>query len=724
VHRDLGVMLLDFAAYVLAVTGFYDARIAERAYLAPAPDAATVQEIVALIGYVPRPAMVARMRIALEAAGADPVAIPPGTAFRSDAFGEEPAQIFEALAAGIVWPQRNRWHLAPIPETDFNGTLLFGTGAVPHQGAVLALATTSLSKAAAGLVREVRPVRDGSGTQFRRVRLDAAGSTAVMTLSGTPTADLEAHLMRITGGLSPHAATPISVSGKTATLHLDAVYGQIRADDIAVLEAGGALFPGKVTTVITDAVQVTRTIDGTELKQTVLQTRVTLDLLETPTGTARARLHFNPARMGPLLARGKETVTLSDMASGAILEGPVTALGEAPALGSTLLQGTARRGAEISATVARNEDDSGRLAPGVDAKDFAAPLMQPLTAFGNVIEITRGERVLNEVLGSSDGQSPYQRYTLRKKPLSWIESAADSTGRSPFIDVAVDGIRWRRVGHLTEAGPEDRVYALIARPDGDTQVAFGDGVNGAIPPGGVANIVALSYRHGGGAAKPPAGTVSQFKRPVRGVSRIHSPLGATGGADAEGPDELKQTAPGFALTLDRAVSVADFEAMAHSYSGILNAQATWGWEVRRQRALVRIAMIPDAGDPSAELRDYLEARAAPGLAVEVTTAQGQSLPLAIDLVKSADHLAETVAAEAETALLDPFTGFLVPRRIRIGAPLLRSELVARLHAVPGVTAVASIRLGGAELGLAATPSAPFSWFDFTSQLGIGVSDGR
>ena len=54
---DLGVMLLEFWAYVLDICAFYDARIAERAYLGTAGDASTLGEIVALIGYEPRPAL-------------------------------------------------------------------------------------------------------------------------------------------------------------------------------------------------------------------------------------------------------------------------------------------------------------------------------------------------------------------------------------------------------------------------------------------------------------------------------------------------------------------------------------------------------------------------------------------------------------------------------------------------------------------------------------------
>ena len=453
----------------------------------------------------------------------------------------------------------------------------------------------------------------------------------------------------------------------------------------------------------------------------MLQSKATLSLLASPGSTLNPRLHFNPAPMGPLRNRGKELVVLLDILSGAALEGPVAALGDAPQLAATILQGAAKAGAEVPATVVRNDDDAGTLTPAVVAEDFPTALCQPIQAFGNVTEVTRGETVHNEVLGSSDGQRPFQAYALKKKPLGWVENAADPLGRSPYIDVTVDGIRWKLVRHLTQAGAEDRVFALKTLADGNTEVCFGDGENGAIPPSGVNNIVALSYRFGGGAAKPPAGALTQFKKPVREIARIRSPLAATGGADAETPEELKTTAPDFALTLGRAVSIADFEAMARSYTGILNAQASWGWQATRQRALVRIAMIPDQGDPCADLKTYLQDRSAPDVQVDVALAQAETLPLAIDVLKEAEYVADDVKAAVEVALLDPFMGFLAPRRIRIGAPLLRSALVHALHAVPGVEAVTSVRLGGTDLPAAVLPTEPAEWFDFSTSLSVGVA---
>ena len=129
---DLGVMILEFWAYVLDVLSFYDARIAERTYLGTVTEAQVAKEIVDLIGHVPRPALASKVELALDADGtADPVAVPVRTRFRSEAFGSEPPQAFETMLASTIWPQRNRWTFAPWRRNEFTGPLRLNPGQAP-----------------------------------------------------------------------------------------------------------------------------------------------------------------------------------------------------------------------------------------------------------------------------------------------------------------------------------------------------------------------------------------------------------------------------------------------------------------------------------------------------------------------------------------------------------------------------------------------------------------
>jgi len=209
--------------------------------------------------------------------------------------------------------------------------------------------------------------------------------------------------------------------------------------------------------------------------------------------------------------------------------------------------------------------------------------------------------------------------------------------------------------------------------------------------------------------------------PVRGLKSVRSPLAASGGADAEGPNELRERAPASALSLGRAVSLADFEAMARGYAGIINAASAWSWDEQRQRAGVSLWVISDGGDPSLALRNFLAARALPGLSITVLPA----VPAAISSVQIALCIAEGYASElvleaARMALFDADAGFLAAANQRIGLALFRSELSAVLHAVAGVAGVSSIHIDGLAMAEALSPGEG-GWFDLEDVTHLSVA---
>ena len=68
----------------------------------------------------------------------------------------------------------------------------------------------------------------------------------------------------------------------------------------------------------------------------------------------------------------------------------------------------------------------------------------------------------------------------------------------PKPEISVDGVRWRRVGSFSGAGPTDKVYVIRQDPDrsGSSRIEFGDGKNGAKPA--TRARVTASYRTGAG----------------------------------------------------------------------------------------------------------------------------------------------------------------------------------------------------------------------------------
>ncbi len=190
----------------------------------------------------------------------------------------------------------------------------------------------------------------------------------------------------------------------------------------------------------------------------------------------------------------------------------------------------------------------------------------------NVAPATHGETV-NETLGGAVSK-PDQRITLRQSPLTQV-SAATPSGRTSSLALRVNDLLWQEVASLYGRGPYERVFTTALDDDGRTTVIFGDGIEGARPPSGQDHIRAR-YRKGiGSGGNVTAGKLSNLLTRPLGVSGVTNPEAARGGQDAQTADAARENAPLTVLTLDRAVSVQDYEDFSRSFAGIAKAHATW-----------------------------------------------------------------------------------------------------------------------------------------------------
>ena len=706
--HDLGVMLIEAWAYVLDITAFYDAIVAERAYVGTALDDNVMREIVALLGYVPRPAMVSRVQLAIEASGEDRVTAPTATGFRSEAFDSEPPQVFETGAPADIWPQRNRWTLAPVRLDAFDGTLRFPPATAPSVGAILAVSTDGGEVLAAGRVAMVATSTEADSLKYQIVTFEH-GPLAVPV--GTPLSTLRADIYPMRVGLSPlvlRTSAVGTVSGGQFAV-LDALYPQIGRRGSVIVEINGVLTPATILAVGQYSHSQSTGVPATSV--TIPLTKLEFAWTGSIDPAAEVFFHLQPRRIGRPTRPAETALTIDLVRDSGALEKPVKPLGSAPWSGDAIAVGAKAAGAALPGTVTIEAEGSAEFEVDAAAAPFAEPLLTPVNIHGNVVEAVRGETVGHEVLGSGAAAVAGQRFTLRKKPLSWIEDASQGLGRAPQLTVRVDGLEWTYVESFYRRRWDERIYKVEMATDGTATVVFGDGVNGARPASGVANVTA-SYRFGAGAAKPPAGSIKQFARPARGLARVLGPLAATGGADAETASEIRTAAPTAMLSLGRAVSLADFEAMVRSYSGIANAAIAYSWDAVRHEPVVMAWIISDAGDPSGALAEYLAARAVPGLPIRVAPATPVVVPVFDVTVDAAeDHAPDTVREAVRVALFDPTAGLLCPRRIAIAAPLFRSQLLAAIHAVPGVGSVRSIMTATGEMPKAMIVGEG-QWLDF------------
>ena len=74
---------------------------------------------------------------------------------------------------------------------------------------------------------------------------------------------------------------------------------------------------------------------------------------------------------------------------------------------------------------------------------------------------THGETV-SEVLGSGNGSQPYQRFTLRQAPLTYVSAQTAQRHGDSTLQVRVNDVLWHEASTLFGRGPRDRVYTTRA----------------------------------------------------------------------------------------------------------------------------------------------------------------------------------------------------------------------------------------------------------------------
>jgi predicted phage baseplate assembly protein len=299
---------------------------------------------------------------------------------------------------------------------------------------------------------------------------------------------------------------------------------------------------------------------------------------------------------------------------------------------------------------------------------------------------------MREVLGSGNGTA-FQTFALKKSPLTYLP-ATDPEGLSAVestLILSVNNVLWTEVPSLTESAPDDQVYTLAQDDTGVTTVTFGDGFNGARPPTAKDSIVAR-YRKGlGTSGNVAAGGVQQLIDSTPGLQKVTNPTPTGGGDDAEDISQIRQNAPGSLRVFSRAVSVADYAALALTYPGIVKASAAYVTRDAELRAIpnpyIQLTVAtadrtPLAAQPvlTAGLRSFLDARRDPNVPLRII----DFTPVYIDVTATIDiedrSPRQGTLAEARAAMPEYFSF----ERLQFGESIHLSGIYAALEAVPGV----------------------------------------
>jgi len=281
-----------------------------------------------------------------------------------------------------------------------------------------------------------------------------------------------------------------------------------------------------------------------------------------------------------------------------------------------------------------------------------------VTISANVVPATHGETV-TEVLGSGDGTKTNQRFKLKKPPLTYV-SASTPSGAESTLTVKVDDLEWEESSSLYGLDARSQQYTVRLDNEANAYITFGDGKQGARLPTGEENVTA-TYRSGiGYDGEVDADSLKLLKTKPQGIRSVTNPVAASGADEPETMDKARTNAPLTVLTMDRIVSLKDYEDFARAFTGIGKAQAIILWNGESELVHITIASssgktIDSTSQTYENLVEAIETYRNPIARVQVATFESRLFHVEAKIMIDSRYTESTVLDEAKAALESAFS---------------------------------------------------------------------
>lgn len=346
---------------------------------------------------------------------------------------------------------------------------------------------------------------------------------------------------------------------------------------------------------------------------------------------------------------------------------------------------------------------------------------------GNITSAINVLTVNEELLGESSGE-PFQVFQLRNVPLYQDPQAANPLEHL-VIAVQEGAGPWTNWQRVEEFNQEDAAHYMCHPTTGE--ISFGNYPAGdpdkpgygRIPAEG-SQIKAITYRYvaGGSNGNVPANTIVVQRIPVPGVISIRNDEAARDGSDWEKMEDTKRRGPQTLKIRDRAVTVEDYEHLAHQSTTDVNkarcfppkkeTPETWVNDpFERTPGRINVIIVPNdtesrqpmpSSDLITEVKDYLDERRTitsilidpwPPFYVEVVV----SITVYIKPGQNVSIIRQNIQQNL-FAFLHPVTGGLgSPNGMgwEIGQDLYVPDVFAIIDSISEVSYVADLKIGRA-----------------------------
>jgi hypothetical protein len=741
--NDFTIGLIDAVACAADVLTFYQERIANESYLRTATERISLQEMARLIGYRLRPGVAAEtwLAFALEPPKTPPPGLPPdpgafvtgiptsltlpaGLKVQSVPGPDEKPQTFETVEEITARPEWNA--IRPwLSETRFPGygaTEVFLAGVANNLkpgDALVFVGQEFFNNPTTNNNWDFRIIDAVElDTDANRTRVTWKRGLGSVTPFSNPSSAPQVHVLRRRASAFGHNAplwrsmnrefrqdypggsldlnewpsftiSPLAPSATGGHIDLDSVAPDIRTGSLMVLAKGefnrpDESFPRNTYVelyIVTGTTEASRAAFALSGKVTRVGLR----------GQNLDREFFSVPREVSVFGNSEELTLASypvtTNISGTQLPLAITPAGLDPGR-KLLVTGDAVNGTPLvhRATITSAVGNVNGALITITPPLPAAIKRSTAVVHANVANATHGETVA-QVLGAGDASKSFQRFELKRLPLTY-RSAKNETGAESELSVRVSDVEWEERSTLFGAEPIDRAYTLQSDEQGKLWVVFGDGVRGARLPSGQNNVRA-TYRQGlGSDGNVAANSLTQLMTRPLGLKGVSNLAPAEGGTDPEPADQARRTMPLGTRTLGRAVSLLDYEDFALAFTGIAKAQA----QVLQLPAgrTIAITIAGQDGAPLLEgnpirdaLRLALRDSGDPFVNVTLLSYQHSTFRIGLKVKRDPAYDIKQVLAAVEAALRAQYSF----EARSLAQPVLQSDVISVVHSVPGVVAV-------------------------------------
>ena len=261
------------------------------------------------------------------------------------------------------------------------------------------------------------------------------------------------------------------------------------------------------------------------------------------------------------------------------------------------------------------------------------------------------------------------------------------------VEVWVGGLRWQEVRTFYDSASTDTHYILTTDALDNTWITFGDGQYGLLPPAG--ETVTVEYlRTLGADGNLGKAVVNTLLDPVYfageqvklSVTNIQV---ASNGNSREKLDHARKQAPAELASLWRAVTKADYVALAEGYPGVAKAQVLDVNDcVNMDYYHVCIVIAPDGGGmPSQLLKDEVLAFLNERKLLTVTVHVKDPVYVPVDIEATVYVYRNYDRYEVLDVVLAKVSDYLAFDKVRFGQDIYFSDLVALIDGTEGVSHV-------------------------------------